>query len=436
MKRTAFLVVVASGSLFLVLANAQAAVISPQNPTGGSPTPSPQAATPARPTSSQAPAEDDATLRDRITELLKQGRSAEALPLLETLAATHPTDFKVQENLSSTIVTAARQLSDPKEQVQALLRARSILLRAQQLGDNSDNLKVLLEMLPANIHPGGLSSRPDVEAALQSAESAFAKGDYPTALAGYEKASLLDPANYSAALFAGDTCFRMDRTDEAGQWFAKAIAINPNEERAHRYWGDTLMKAGRFDEAEAKFIDAVVAEPYKQGSWVGLKRWAQATHSRIAQPEIEFTASEGTGPDGKPVIKADSQALGKHTAYQWRMSFTYAMIRSAWRTDKFKKTFPDETTYRHTLAEEVDALQTVAQHVETDSKDEEVRKALDPGLIALADLYDQGLLEPYVFLARADAGIAQDYPAYREAHADKIRIYLSSWVISARDGKK
>jgi hypothetical protein len=41
----------------------------------------------------------------------------------------------------------------------------------------------------------------------------------------------------------------------------------------------------------------------------------------------------------------------------------------------------------------------------------------------------EGLLEPFVLLNRADNGIAKDYEGYRTANRDKIRRYLDEFVV-------
>jgi hypothetical protein len=70
------------------------------------------------------------------------------------------------------------------------------------------------------------------------------------------------------------------------------------------------------------------------------------------------------------------------------------------------------------------------------ARNEKKHWKLDPALLTLVELRDQGLLEPYVLFARADEGIVKDYPAYRDAHGDKLRLYLLDWVISTTEGNR
>ena len=59
------------------------------------------------------------------------------------------------------------------------------------------------------------------------------------------------------------------------------------------------------------------------------------------------------------------------------------------------------------------------------------QKRENPESIApiITRLSDDGLLEAYVLLVRADPGIKQDYPLYREANRDKLKRYLTQYVM-------
>jgi hypothetical protein len=57
-------------------------------------------------------------------------------------------------------------------------------------------------------------------------------------------------------------------------------------------------------------------------------------------------------------------------------------------------------------------------------------KQLNPSLAALVKLHEAGLLEPYILIARADDGIAQDYNAYCKNNRDKLRRYMIDYVLT------
>ena len=99
------------------------------------------------------------------------------------------------------------------------------------------------------------------------------------------------------------------------------------------------------------------------------------------------------------------------------------------KKDQFKLHFPDEPEYRPSLAEERQTLHKLAEVV-SHSKKEGTIEALDPALANLVKLDEEGLLDPYIVLARANAGIAKDYPAYREKNREKLFLYLTRYVAS------
>ena len=56
-------------------------------------------------------------------------------------------------------------------------------------------------------------------------------------------------------------------------------------------------------------------------------------------------------------------------------------------------------------------------------------KTDDPSVASLIAVYNAGLIEPYVLLGRADAGIAKDYSGYLSSNRDKLRKYVTEFVI-------
>ena len=75
-----------------------------------------------------------------------------------------------------------------------------------------------------------------------------------------------------------------------------------------------------------------------------------------------------------------------------------------------------------------DFLQMVVSQVKEKLKKEEI-KQLDPALASLVKLLDEGLLESFILISRAEEGIAKDYESYRDAHRDKIGQYIAEWII-------
>jgi hypothetical protein len=80
------------------------------------------------------------------------------------------------------------------------------------------------------------------------------------------------------------------------------------------------------------------------------------------------------------------------------------------------------------LKEEAAALRT-ALKVFSEDKTKKAQNA-DPSLTLLAKLDKEGLLESFILLALPDAGIAQDYPAYRRTNLEDLRRYVKQYVLT------
>ncbi len=379
---------------------------------------------------SRPPTQDHSTLRDRAFLLFDQNNFLAALPLLEQLAKDDPNDSDVLVRLAMVLAGKAATLEDANARRELRLRARALLERANELGHRSELAETLLEQIPGNGEAPGFSANPEVEAAMREGEEAFAKSDFATALLAYRHAFEVDSNLYEAALFTGDIYFRMNQMDKAGEWFARAIKIDADRETAYRYWGDGLLRQGEMEDAGEKFIQAVICEPYQKATWMALARWAGQNKAALAHPKIESPNQTTRSDDGTVTIAIDAQSLDKSDGTSHRL--VYEITRAAWRNGLFFKKTADEEIYRHSLREEVEALGLVAELVSKDLQAGKI-KSLDASLAALLKLHEMGLLEPYVLLARADEGIARDYPAYRATHRDNLRHYIREFVISPEE---
>jgi tetratricopeptide (TPR) repeat protein len=373
----------------------------------------------------QTPEDYERQLNEALA-LFDKNRFIEALPLLQHLDEIKPNDPIVKEHLAFVLVAYAASKSDPQEKTKIRLRARKLMLEAKALGDNSNLLRVALDDIPEDGSAAPFSSRKDVDDAMREGEAAFVKADFDTAIAAYQRALVLDPKQYYAALFTGDVYFKMKEMDKAGDWFDRAVSIDPNTETAYRYWGDALAQTQNNTDAIEKYIDAIVAEPYSRKPWTGLNQFAQHAQMTLAQPHIvspNSLESEGNQTN----ITINLTTLGKKDGTSnWMM---YEMSRATWRGDRFKKEFPDEKEYRHTLKEETEALDLVANMVEEEQKKHKI-KNLDPALATLLKLKQEGLIEAYVLISAPDDGIAKDYAAYRSAHRGLIHRYIAEYIAS------
>jgi len=89
--------------------------------------------------------------------------------------------------------------------------------------------------------------------------------------------------------------------------------------------------------------------------------------------------------------------------------------------------------YRHSLREEYQALSLVAESVEAQLKQGELKESdLNKSIANLLKLHREGLLEAYILLVKPDDGIVRDYPEYRANNREKLRRYMNEYVTAAK----
>lgn len=375
----------------------------------------------------QAQTDGTAELKRQASGLLKENKYTEALPLLERIAAAEPNDGETQFYLAFALLGQAHNTKDGATRKALRVRARQAFVKAKSLNFSEPKLDALILSLPEDGSDApGFTSNSEANHLMDEGEALFSQGKSEEALKKYQAALQLDPKLYHAALFCGDIYLQKADYANAEIWYQKAIAIDPNKETAYRYSATPLMKQRKTDEARDRYIEAFIVEPYNRFARGGLIQWAQATQTSLAHPDIAIPTDVTFDEKGDAKINLDAGALlgGKDDgSFAW---ISYGATRSTWRKEKFAKTFPNEKTYRHSLAEEADALRSVISVATADKKD----KKLSPSLTRLKKLDEEGLLESYILLARPDDGIAQDHAAYLKQNRDKLRRYMVQYVVT------
>jgi tetratricopeptide (TPR) repeat protein len=365
-----------------------------------------------------------------------------AMPRLEQLYTRLPKDAVLLYRLGVCLIMESIH-PDGKEM---RARARGLLENAKKRGLESEMLEYYLEVIPED---GGesdcFSKREEIEKTLTEAEINFALRDFQNCIGLYAKTMEMDPTNYEAVLYIGDSYYADGQYIEAIEWFERATKVDPDKETAWRYWGDCLINLGKKDESRVKIIDALIAEPYNRLSWSGvynlielIKRESKRSDFGHITPDIQrpqrlevsekIVVAEKISDDSND----DNEKYPPDGTDAW--SYYYDVV-SEWRSGKFKEKYPDEEEYRHTLEEEMESLELVAAKVNEDIIKGRVKSDdLNPGIKTLLELQASGLLEPYILFNLADNGIIKDYSSYRESNRDKLEQYLDRFEVPKEKG--
>jgi tetratricopeptide (TPR) repeat protein len=370
--------------------------------------------------------ESTAEMKRRAATLIQQNKYTEALPLLEKIATLEPKDGETQFYLGFALIGQATNTQDNATRKALRVRARNSFIKAKQLGFTEPRLDALIMGLPEDgSDAAAYSPNPQANALMEEGEALFSQGKPDEALRKYQQALELDAKLYHAALYSGDIYLQKQDFAQAETWYQRAIAIDPTKETAYRYSATPLMKQGKTDAARDRYIEAFITEPYNRFALAGLIQWSRATQTNLDHPHIDIPTDISFDEKGNAKINLDAGALLSGTddgSFAW---ISYGVARSNWRKEKFAKTFPNEKVYRHTLAEEADALRSVISTAVSDKR----TKTLNPSLARLKKLNEEGLLEAYLLIARADEGIAQDHPAFLKQNRDKLRRYMIDYVL-------
>jgi tetratricopeptide (TPR) repeat protein len=371
----------------------------------------------------------DPARRRQALQLFDQGKRLEALPLLEELVQKNPGDNEVMVALAASLVRHAATLTDQRAAAGERLRAKGLLEKSGSSSALAENLLQLLRAMPES---GDIqfSENPAVEQIMRAGEAAFSRRDFDEAIKDYSRALELEPRNYAAALFIGNTFHRKNDFARAGEWYEKAIQLDPDFETAYRYYADMLANKGDMAKARSMLIHAVVAEPYNRMVWRDMKAWATINHT-----ELNFTYA-GVLPEPKVPKKAGLafyvKLLPQHPKDLSDAREAYDSVRADWKQGgKFKQHFPQESEYRHSLAEETEALTAEIEVLEILKGDIETAELVteNQSLLLLLRLHQAGVLESYVLFRLSDEGIAKDYPAYRARNRDKLEEYMDRFVV-------
>lgn len=116
-----------------------------------------------------------------------------------------------------------------------------------------------------------------------------------------------------------------------------------------------------------------MAEPYNPITWRALQGWATTNKLQLKRVHVDTPNNVSQTGEKNITITMDPKASDE-TSTLW---LSYGLAKVKWRGDEFKKQFPAEKQYRHSLAEEAEALTMAAKvWTEVNESDKKRRKLL------------------------------------------------------------
>jgi len=169
------------------------------------------------------------------TILYRQGRSPEALKLLEKARRTLPNDPETATNLANVL---------------------------EELGRHQEALRLLRQVTKRHPH--------DFAALFNAANIQQRLNKLPEARNLYRKALDIRPDSLAACCHLGNIAVKLNDLDEAQQWFEKAIHLQPNSFEAGNNLANCHELQGRYQEAERLLRQVLQHHPHAAQSWNNL----------------------------------------------------------------------------------------------------------------------------------------------------------------------
>lgn len=249
---------------------------------------------------------------------------------------------------------------------------------------------------------------------MKEGNAAFVSGEYDEAGSKFKEVLEIEPQNYEATLYLGDTYFKIKEWDSAIKWFGRAVEIDPNIEIAYRWWADILMTQGKTKESLTKITEALVAEPYNSKTHNGLKAWIQYAKEKGVKFRIK-----------NPVINAQMSVKGRRLGIDKNFGKNNKIGHEAWFGYGMALTF---SRSKSAIENEFKAYQSVIDVAKEQGYTKNTQN-LDPSLATLLDIDEKGLLKPYIFFNTKKRAVAEQYATYRNKNRDVLHRYWIEEVI-------
>ena len=212
-----------------------------------------------------------ASLLAFATDLLRAGRTADAIAPLRDAALMQPSDPVIQHDLGLACLEVGRipdaitalqraVASDPRYS-DAYFRLGIALEKLGDIGEAIVAYDRATQLLPSL-----------TEAWFRAGALVYTLGHRDEAIACFRRAAATGGKTSFGRLGKARALLTEDRNQEAEQVLRKTLALDSNNAMAHDLLGNLLSELGRFDEARECFERAIAIAPLLAGSYYDLVR--------------------------------------------------------------------------------------------------------------------------------------------------------------------
>jgi tetratricopeptide (TPR) repeat protein len=359
--------------------------------------------------------------RQEALRLYKEHKLADAAEWWQKVVIKYPDDVEAHEALGASLLNRADLQSAGSKKQSDRVAARAELVRARELGDKSDLCRALLSTIPEDGREVRFLNYQTLLTILPIGQPPTQRG---LEIAGeYAFATEHEDFSYLVAERIGLDYAQLKQWNKAEEWYARALQIKPDDQSIYGNWVETLVSAGKMKEAREKLIQGLLIS---DGTYINvpLAMWLRANHLELKKINIKVPYEYPTGKTGTMIV-VDPAWLGKNDGRDaWLM---YPRKRRLWKNEKYFNEF-HVIGYRHSLAEEMDALsQVVAAFNESLAKGDV--KEPDPALVLLSRFQAEGLLEAFILLVERDTDVNLEYFRYLSKHRDKLMEFADKYIV-------
>lgn len=216
----------------------------------------------------------------RVDLLAKEGRTAEALELLERMRRRTPSRPAVYR------------------------RGQALAEKLGYSGLAARRAEDLVRMQPRNVTSALSDEGALVRDLISWADELKTASLFEEAIGNARRAIEIDPENISARIIWGYSLLQLDRQEEALDLYRAALALDPESVGLNTKIASVLMRMHRRDEALAHLLSAAEFDPR-----------SSQTHLRIGQALIEMERSREAEEYFRTALDLDPRSAGAHAVW-------------------------------------------------------------------------------------------------------------------------